>query len=105
MPITANAAAGGSAALTAPAADADAATAAAADKVDYSVIIPTYNEAQNVPILTALLLRELRALSGDGGSTAARCELVFVDDASPDGTADIIRRLQVLSVCALFSVV
>ena len=43
------------------------------------VVIPTYNEAENLSTITA----ELMALSIDG------LELLIVDDASPDGTGQI----------------
>jgi dolichol-phosphate mannosyltransferase len=47
------------------------------------VIIPTYNERENIE---AILLAVL-ALEGD-------YHLLVVDDASPDGTADVVRALQ-----------
>lgn len=47
------------------------------------LVIPTYNEANNVAALT----RELVALPYE-------LDLLFVDDSSPDGTADVIRGLQ-----------
>jgi dolichol-phosphate mannosyltransferase len=52
--------------------------------IDLSVVVPTYNEAENVP----LLLQKLHAaLAG------IRWEVIFVDDDSRDGTAGIARRL------------
>ena len=45
------------------------------------VIIPTYNECENVARMTDKVM----SLSGD-------FDLLFVDDGSPDGTADIIRE-------------
>lgn len=53
---------------------------------DFAVVIPAYNEAENIPDL----VRELRAtferfdLEG---------EVILVDDGSTDGTADLARRL------------
>ena len=45
----------------------------------YSIIIPTYNEAQNLPVLFDRLTRVLQAWGG-------AYELVVVDDDSPDKT-------------------
>ena len=55
-------------------------------KVDFelAVIIPTFNERDNVvPIIRALQ----RALVG------TNYEIIFVDDDSPDGTADTVRQM------------
>ena len=52
-----------------------------------SLVIPTYNERQNV---SELAKRATIALQ----KTAEPFELIFVDDNSPDGTADVIRELQ-----------
>lgn len=51
---------------------------------ELAVIVPTYNEAANIPALVERLDRHLRGL---------RWELVVVDDDSPDGTAELVRRL------------
>ena len=48
------------------------------------VVIPTYNEAENLPLIAA----ELWALEVDD------LHLVIVDDASPDGTGDIAEELK-----------
>lgn len=52
--------------------------------VDLSVVIPVYNEAENLPILW----QELRQVL-DGLGLGA--EVVFVDDGSQDASAEIIR--------------
>lgn len=52
-----------------------------ARRLDLAVVVPTYNERENVP----LLISALREALGD-----LRWEVVFVDDDSPDGTAEII---------------
>lgn len=49
-----------------------------------SVIVPTYNERDNVEPLVQELAAALDGL---------RWEVIFVDDDSPDGTAEAVRRL------------
>ena len=49
--------------------------------LDLAVVVPTYNELENVP----LLISALREALGD-----LRWEVVFVDDDSPDGTAELL---------------
>ncbi len=51
---------------------------------DLTIVIPTYNEKANIEELIARISRTL----GDN-----RWEVVFVDDESPDGTADLIFSL------------
>jgi dolichol-phosphate mannosyltransferase len=54
--------------------------------IDLAVVVPTYNERGNVPELIARLRRLLRGFEW---------ELIFVDDDSPDGTANLIREYAV----------
>jgi dolichol-phosphate mannosyltransferase len=51
---------------------------------ELSVVVPTFNERENVVELVQRLTRAL-------GNSA--WEVVFVDDDSPDGTADLVREL------------
>ncbi len=51
---------------------------------ELAVIVPTFNEQQNI----VTLLDALRSSLGDGP-----WEVIFVDDASPDGTAELVREL------------
>jgi dolichol-phosphate mannosyltransferase len=46
------------------------------------IVIPTYNEAMNVPILIPRLFKYIKDIS-----------ILVVDDGSPDGTAEICRNL------------
>jgi len=55
-----------------------------AESLELAVVIPTFNERRNVPILVAALDK---ALAG------RRWEAIFVDDDSPDGTAEAAREL------------
>src|SRR6476646_10504936 len=53
-------------------------------RIELAVVVPTFNERDNVkPLLDHLevALRELR------------WEVIFVDDDSPDGTADLLREI------------
>lgn len=50
---------------------------------DSIVIIPTYNEIENVERIVEVVL-----------GLEKEFDLLFVDDTSPDGTADLIRELQ-----------
>jgi dolichol-phosphate mannosyltransferase len=54
------------------------------DLLELAVVIPTFNERANVPVLIASLDK---ALAG------RNWEAIFVDDDSPDGTADAVRDL------------
>lgn len=49
-----------------------------------TVVIPTFNEALNIPVLVDRLERALRGIDW---------EVVFVDDDSPDLTARVVRQL------------
>lgn len=51
-----------------------------------SIIIPTYNEAQNIP----LLVEEFFSIVPQ---TTYNIELIIVDDNSPDGTAEVAQSL------------
>lgn len=51
-----------------------------------SVVIPVYNEKQNIAPSVERILTEF-------GPAGEQCEILFVDDNSPDGTADEVKRL------------
>lgn len=53
---------------------------------ELSVIVPTYNEAPNIKPLVVLLHSALDPLGW---------EVVFVDDDSPDGTAEVVKSLAI----------
>ncbi|MEP9400658.1 glycosyltransferase family 2 protein [Sphingomonas sp. VNH70] len=52
--------------------------------LDLAVVVPVFNERANVPLLVAALDRALAGLAW---------EAIFVDDDSPDGTADAVRAV------------
>ncbi|OOF96563.1 glycosyltransferase family 2 protein [Aspergillus carbonarius ITEM 5010] len=53
----------------------------------YSVILPTYNERKNLPIIVWLLERTFR-------ENNLNWEIIIVDDGSPDGTLEIAKQLR-----------
>jgi len=52
----------------------------------YSVILPTYNERKNLPIIVWLLAKTFE-------ENSLAWEVIVVDDASPDGTQEVAREL------------
>lgn len=52
----------------------------------YSIILPTYNERRNLPILIYLLNKTFAKENLDW-------EVIIVDDASPDGTQEVAQQL------------
>ncbi|KAK5071613.1 dolichol-P-mannose synthesis [Lithohypha guttulata] len=56
-------------------------------KNKYSVILPTYNERQNLPVLVQMLYDSFTAEDLDW-------EIIVVDDASPDGTLERAKEIQ-----------
>ncbi|NWZ48108.1 DPM1 mannosyltransferase, partial [Haliaeetus albicilla] len=59
--------------------------AGGADK--FSVLLPTYNERENLPLVVWLLARTFR----DSGNNF---EIIIIDDGSPDGTQEIAEQLE-----------
>lgn len=53
----------------------------------YSVILPTYNEKENLPIIFYLLQKTFT-------EAKLNYEVVIVDDSSPDGTLHIAQKIQ-----------
>ncbi|KAH7098994.1 dolichol-phosphate mannosyltransferase [Auriculariales sp. MPI-PUGE-AT-0066] len=53
----------------------------------YSVILPTYNERKNLPVIVWLLAKMFKDNQLDW-------EVIIVDDNSPDGTQDVAKQLQ-----------
>lgn len=53
----------------------------------YSVILPTYNEAENLPLMISMLNKSFTENGYD-------YEIVVVEDNSPDGTLQVARTLQ-----------
>ena len=52
------------------------------------IVMPTYNEADNVPIIIPAIFSQQKHIS------THELHVLIVDDNSPDGTADVVRGLQ-----------
>src|ERR1700744_135588 len=61
-----------------------AVSAGAPRAAELSIIVPTYNESENVPLLVGKLNEALAGIDW---------EVIFVDDDSRDGTAQVARGL------------
>ncbi|CAB3384423.1 Hypothetical predicted protein [Cloeon dipterum] len=56
-----------------------------ADK--YSILLPTYNERENLPLIIYLIIKALDA-------SKFNYEIIVIDDGSPDGTQEVAEKLQ-----------
>ena len=57
------------------------------DKLNISVVVPLYNEAESLPELAAWIDREKRAIG-------ISYELILIDDGSSDGSWEEVERLK-----------
>ncbi|PWA32891.1 hypothetical protein CCH79_00016432 [Gambusia affinis] len=53
----------------------------------YSVLLPTYNERENLPLIVWLLVKYF-------GESGYDYEIIVIDDGSPDGTLEVAKQLQ-----------
>ncbi|KAE8750595.1 hypothetical protein FOCC_FOCC002575 [Frankliniella occidentalis] len=53
----------------------------------YSILLPTYNERENLPIIIWLICQYL-------DTSGFNYEIIVIDDGSPDGTLDVAKQLQ-----------
>ncbi|XP_071396075.1 dolichol-phosphate mannosyltransferase subunit 1 isoform X3 [Centroberyx affinis] len=53
----------------------------------YSVLLPTYNERENLPLIVWLLVKYF-------GESGHNYEIIVIDDGSPDGTLEVAEQLQ-----------
>jgi dolichol-phosphate mannosyltransferase len=66
------------------------------------LILPTYNEAENLERLVDAVLPQLRAAAAEDADARGACRVLVVDDSSPDGTGriadDLAARLEEVEV-------
>ncbi|XP_043489940.1 dolichol-phosphate mannosyltransferase subunit 1 [Polistes fuscatus] len=55
----------------------------------YSILLPTYNEVENLPIIVWLIIKYM-------DESKFTYEIIIIDDGSPDGTLDLAKKLQKL---------
>lgn len=53
----------------------------------YSILLPTYNEKDNLPIIIWLIMKYMN-------ESGFNFEVIIIDDGSPDGTLDVAKDLQ-----------
>ena len=57
------------------------------DKLDISVVVPLYNEAESLPELAAWVDRVMR-------ENGFSCAMILIDDGSSDGSWEEVERLK-----------
>lgn len=60
-----------------------------ADENKYTILLPTYNERENLPIIIWLIFKYMN-------ESGFKFEVIIIDDGSPDGTLDVAKQLQVI---------
>lgn len=58
-----------------------------AKETSYSIILPTYNEKDNLPLIIWLIMKYM-------DESKYKFEVIVVDDNSPDGTTEVAKDLQ-----------
>lgn len=53
----------------------------------YSILLPTYNEKENLPIIVWLIVKSMTESNYD-------FEIIIIDDGSPDGTLEAAKQLE-----------
>ncbi|XP_072014365.1 dolichol-phosphate mannosyltransferase subunit 1-like [Amphiura filiformis] len=60
---------------------------AAPTEEKYSILLPTYNERENLPLIVWLLVKSFE-------ESGYNFEIIVIDDGSPDGTLEVGRQLE-----------
>lgn len=55
--------------------------------VKYSILLPTYNERENLPIIVWMIVKSMTEADYD-------FEIIIIDDGSPDGTLEAAKQLE-----------
>lgn len=63
-------------------------------KIDYSIIVPVYNEEKNIVILDKEIKQVMATLSGD-------YEIIYVNDGSTDNTLEELKKLERITIIEL----
>jgi dolichol-phosphate mannosyltransferase len=58
----------------------------------YSILLPTYNERENLPLVVWLIVKNLQATEFSNQDISF--EILIIDDGSPDGTLEVAKELQ-----------
>lgn len=64
------------------------------EETKYSILLPTYNERQNLPLIISLITHEFDTIQK--AQPHIDYEIIIIDDNSPDGTSDVAESLQVI---------
>ncbi|VVC41823.1 Nucleotide-diphospho-sugar transferases,Glycosyltransferase 2-like [Cinara cedri] len=55
----------------------------------YSILLPTYNEKENLPVIVYLIHKYLEP-------SGIEYEIIIIDDGSPDGTLEVAKQLETI---------
>jgi len=64
------------------------------DEISVSIIIPTYNEAENIGTTLNMIVRQKQTLCFNNRMVSINPEIIVLDSGSTDGTIDIVRAFQ-----------